>query len=1120
METIKNKRLWSLLIACLLLVGMLVPIAGNAATQVTIETAVGQAEKWSRYNEGTWEPINSPWHYIVNGSGTTDHVGYCLQHKLPPPHSDDSYTAFDPSSMFSEHTIAGLQIIMELGYPVQYPFGTVSTEEAHYATSNAIRLWLSEETGGPNEYSYGYTNLSGVDLDAAYNSCKVEGKIDATASESTKRSFRAALKLLQAARSQSAPVHDITISPASIEMERDGDYYVGKAYIELEGVDNFTLDMDVLPAGTVVLDSNGNQITSGTKSMEVTVKVPRAGNAAKDVRLVAYGIIDNFPGNLLWVTNDRSSSQDILYWANETKGQTEASANMSTPRYGWLEVKKQDAETGDTAQGDASLEGMVVEIIANEDIPEEGFKKGDVVQTLDLTGKTSAKSKALYEASYIIRETGVPTGYLLNMEAHGVTVVADETQQVVVKDTVIKAPVSIVKFVDEPLKGEADNPQIKEPENGAKFEVTLKSSGEVYDTIETDENGYAETKPLPYGTYIFTQVAGKEGYKFVDPFEVVIHENSPTDPIPYIIENTVIHNIVRIIKVDAESGLPIVQEGVQFKIKDLETGEWVKQKMLYPEPVEIDVFETTADGRLTLPEPLRYGKYELHEISSPYPYLLLEEPVQFEISDKEVTKIEIVVENEIAKGQIDIKKTGEMFVGVEEEELEDGTIVKHPVFEERPLAGVELEIVAAEQIVSGDGVVHAEAGEVVQTIVTGSGQSNLSDELYLGKYIVREKSTVDGFLLDRTEYPVELKYEDNKTAVVMETVSIKNERDDIAVEVLKEKEVFHDGEYSYEPGAGFGFALVANEDLYGVDDNETPLIKAGDVVSVAVTDEDGKGMFTDDVPYSKNYAVKELYAPSNEFEVSEEEYPVDLSFKQDTPVIKVTVNNGETVKNDLVKVPVQISKTDITGEISLPGVTIEIYDEEGALIYTGVTQEDGKTEELELPVNRKYSYKEVKSVDGYALNTHIMQFEITEDGEIIGDMTIKDEVAKIVLLKLDANTKEPLEGVKFGLYDEAGNLVMEAVSQEDGLVIFEKVGFGKYQIKEISTVEGYQLSGEVITVEVNDTYENPAAPIEVLNFPIVQTGVEDFPWLAVGIGCGCVAAVLFVAGIIQKKRKK
>ena len=46
----------------------------------------------------------------------------------------------------------------------------------------------------------------------------------------------------------------------------------------------------------------------------------------------------------------------------------------------------------------------------------------------------------------------------------------------------------------------------------------------------------------------------------------------------------------------------------------------------------------------------------------------------------------------------------------------------------------------------------------------------------------------------------------------------------------------------------------------------------------------------------KTMRSKELYAPSNEFEVSEEEYPVDLSFKQDTPVIKVTVNNGENRK--------------------------------------------------------------------------------------------------------------------------------------------------------------------------------------------------------------------------------
>lgn len=1119
MEKIKKTRLWTLLLACLLLVGMLVPMAGDAATQVTVETEATKADPWSYNASDGWANYLSPWHYIVNGSGTSDQVGYCLNHKLPSPHSDDTYTHFDPSAYFSQRTLAGLQIIMEMGYPANYPFGTTSNAEAHYATANAIRFWLSEETGGPNEFCYGYTNLSSIDLEAAYNSCKIDGRFDATGSDSQKRTFRAAIRLLQAARNQQKPVHDIIISPSSIEMVREGDYFVGNASIRLEGVSSFEIDMGMLPSGTIIEDGNGKSITSGTQSMDVKIKVPRAGNANKEIKLVAYGSVENFPGNLLWVTSGRTNSQDIVYWANETRGQTETSINMNTPKFGWIEIKKEDIETGDTEQGDATLKGMTVEIVANEDITDGGIRKGDVVQTLKLDGTTTVRSKDLYEGSYLVRETGVPTGYVINTKPVGVTVVADETQKAVIKDTVIKAPVSIIKFIDKPLSGEAENPQIKEPEANAKFEVRLKSTGALYDTITTDKNGYAKTKPLPYGIYEVKQVSGKEGYKFVAPFEVTVHENAPDTPIPYIIENTVLHNIVRIVKVDAESGLPIVQEGVKFKIKNLETGEWVSQRMLYQEPKEIDVFETTSDGRLTLPEPLRYGKYEIHEISGPYPYLLAE-PVQFEIKDASVEEIEVTVEDKIVKGKIDIKKTGDVFVGVEEEELKDGTIVKHPKFEERPLAGVELEIVAAEKIISGDGVVHAEAGEVVQTIVTGETESNWSDELYLGKYIVREKSTVDGYLLDTKEYDVELKFEDDKTAVVMETVSIKNERADIAVQVLKEKEVFHEGKYSYEPGKGFGFALVAKEDLYGVDDKENPLIKAGDIVSVLRTNEEGKGTFEDEVPYSANYVVKEISMPVDEFVMSEEEYPVDLSFKQDTPVIEVKVNNGESIKNDLIKIPVQISKTDITGETALPGVTIELYDEEGTLIYTGVTQQDGKTEEIMLPVNRKYSYKETKSVEGYALNTQIMKFEITESGEIVGDMTIKDEVTRIVLLKLDAKTKQPLAGVKFGLYDEKGTLVMEAVSQNDGLVTFEKVRFGKFQIKEIATIGGYQLSGEVITVEVNDVYENPTAPIEFLNSPVVQTGIEDFPWLAVGIGAGCLSLGLFVAGIIQKKRKK
>lgn len=1119
-KIIKKRSFLNLLLVALLLVSMLIPVMAQAATRVTVETKEGTAEAFQMYTSiGTWKDIKTPWHYIVNANGDTSQVAYCQQNKLPDPNSDFAYDTMDPESFYSPRTLKGIQIIMEHGYPsVQRPYGVSSVAEAHSATYNALRWWLSEETNSPNDYFYAYSNLKGANLEDAYNTCFIDNHIDARQSDSTRRSFRAGIRLLQAARAQVLPVHSLQVSPSAIEMKRDGDYYVGNVHIELQGIDRFEIDKSTLPTGTMIQDKSGNNISAGTSSMDVVIKVPRKDNAAKQIQFVVNGSMKHFPGNLLWVTCGRVDAQDMVYWSNETLGKTEASAKLNTPRYGWIEVEKRDYETGSAPQGDATLKGMKVEIICNQDIPEEGIKKGDVVQTLTLDGTTVARSKELPEGVYWLKEIEAPEGYVLNKQMYTTTVVADEIQKNHMTDIVIKAPISIIKFVEEPLTGQVKDDQIKTPEQGAKFEIRLNSSNKLYDTITTDKNGFAQSKALPYGTYTVTQVGGTPGYNYVAPFEVTIKDNTPDVPIPYIIENTILHNIVKIVKVDAESGEVIPQAGVKFKIKDSE-GNWVVQKMLYPTPVEIDTFETAEDGRLTLPEPLRYGKYELHEVSSPEPYLLLKEPIQFEIADESVSEIEIVVENEIVKGKIDVHKTGEMFVGVKEEKMDDGTIVKHPVFEERPLAGVKLEIIAAEQIKSGDGVVHAEKGDIVQTIVTGETESNLSDELYLGRYIVREAETVDGYLLDKKEYEVELKYADDKTPLVISTTSIKNDRADVAIELLKSKEIFNSsGKYEYAPGEGFTFALVAKENLFGVDDEKTPLIKAGDIVSVAKTDKKGKAAFKDDVPYSAEYVVKEMRAPSTDYEINTTEYPVDLSFKQNTPILRVDINDGKSIKNDLIKVPVQISKTDITGEVALPGVTVEIYDDQGNMIYKGITLKDGKTEKIMLPVNRKFTYREVKTAEGYALNTQLMQFRIDEKGAIVGDMTIKNEVNRVILMKLDASTKQPLAGVKFGLYDKDGKLVMEAESQENGLVTFEKIAFGKFMIKEISTVPGYQISGQTIEIEITDTYQNPVDPVEVLNSPIVQTGIEEFPWLAVGLCAGGIAAALIIISVVRKRK--
>ena len=84
------------------------------------------------------------------------------------------------------------------------------------------------------------------------------------------------------------------------------------------------------------------------------------------------------------------------------------------------------------------------------------------------------------------------------------------------------------KFVSRIYKVELEN----KAEKDAKFEVYLKSAGSYENAAEherailiTNENGYAESKALPYGTYVVHQVAGTNGYMFVQDFEFSISEN-------------------------------------------------------------------------------------------------------------------------------------------------------------------------------------------------------------------------------------------------------------------------------------------------------------------------------------------------------------------------------------------------------------------------------------------------------------------------------------------------------------------------------------------------------------------------------------------------------------------
>ena len=285
-------------------------------------------------------------------------------------------------------------------------------------------------------------------------------------------------------------------------------------------------------------------------------------------------------------------------------------------------VTKTDAETG-KPQGDASLAGAVYGIYKGEELID--------TYTTDANGQFTTKYY-ICDNDWTIREISPSEGYLLDTTIHKVgaepelyTVELNSTENAV-NEQVIKGNISIIKHTD---NGET---QIETPEEGAVFEVYLKAAGSYEaaketerDTLTCDENGFAQSKDMPYGIYTVKQTSGWEGRELMKPFDVFINQDGQT--YRYLINNANFESYIKIVKKDAETGKTIPYAGAGFQIYD-PSGSLVSMTFTYPEVTTIDTFYTTADGDLITPQTLEYGKgYSLVEVQAPYGYVLNSEPV-------------------------------------------------------------------------------------------------------------------------------------------------------------------------------------------------------------------------------------------------------------------------------------------------------------------------------------------------------------------------------------------------------------------------------------------------------------------------------------------------------------
>ena len=668
-------------------------------------------------------------------------------------------------------------------------------------------------------------------------------------------------------------------------------------------------------------------------------------------------------------------------------GQTATVSFNNTLKKFKLSVIKADAEQG-AAQGNASLAGA-----------EYGIYKGNQLidtYTTDADGRFTTKYYVCGN-DWSLKELTAGEGYLVtkgseHIGAEPKNYTAEYNGiSLNVKETVKKGRIAIIKHTDD------GSTKIETPEKGAEFEVFLRSAGSYANAKETerdilvcDKNGFAETKALPYGEYTVKQTKGQSGRELIAPFNVFIREDGET--YRFLINNAVFKSAVEIVKKDAETGKTIPAAGIGFKVRNTDTGKFMVQHITYPTPADIDTYYTDITGKLMLPEKLPYGNYEITEQCTAYGYVLNTEPVAFKI-DGSKTVVTVEKRNTPQKGIIRIQKSGEVFSSVNK-----SNGVYQPVFANKNLAGAVYEITAAEDIITPDGTLRYAKGTTADTVTTGKKGNAASKPLYLGKYTVREIKAPYGMVLNSTPKTVELTYAGETVDVTETAIELYNERQKamLSLEKLLEKDsAFGIGENGEILSVQFG--LYAAEEMTAADGSVIP---TDALLETANCDENGKLTFKTDIPVGARLYVKEI-ATDEKYILSDEKYPVLFEYAgQKTALVKINVNGGEAIKNNILYGSVKGLKIDCETESVIAGAVFGLFrgNETDYMaknaILTAESDKNGIFTFNNIPFG-SLIIKELKPANGYLPNDEIYTVTIDADGQLVEITVTNNRIPEI-----------------------------------------------------------------------------------------------------------------------------
>lgn len=270
--------------------------------------------------------------------------------------------------------------------------------------------------------------------------------------------------------------------------------------------------------------------------------------------------------------------------------------------------------------------------------------------------------------------------------------------------------------------------------------------------------------------------------------------------------------------------------------------------------------------------------------------------------------------------------------------------------------------------------------------------------------------------------------------------------------------------------------LPSDAEVYGYTGNH------GDVLTIRIPKIYGSSAFTLSAVGRDNKTDASLvfFNPSNWGEQRILAYTYDIESDAATASIELITPEPELPKT----AGLTIRKLDADTGLAMPGVTFALYNSSGELISYGTTDENGYVYFTDLPLG-DYFYEEMNTLVDYVLDNTRYSATLSTSGETVEvTMTNSRFRAKLVIVKQDGETKTPLSGAGFRLFNASGEIVGEGCTDDNGQITFENLKKDSYTYQEYEAPPGYALDdtvypldvtehGKTITVTVDNTAIQP-----------------------------------------------